>query len=202
MRVARPILPLLAVLVVAAGIAVAVNLLVHGSQPQVAFTNKVAPGFVLDSSASGALTLSSASAATVVTTDRIRPRLEAAHFSSGESRVWTKGSDFAEIEIFTFRSAEGAKSVMHFSLDVAVQLAGGSADARRTVLDKVPGVPGATSFFADGIQTAGSQPLFVWGAWFTVGRHAYLIETGSQQPQSPLFMQVLTKAEYQLVAGG
>jgi hypothetical protein len=193
------VLVVLATFVVAMAIAVVADVVVGGTPAPVAFTNKIAPGYVLDRSASGALTMSNAARATIATADELGPQLVAAHFTGGQSRVWTNGDQFAEIEIFNFRSAAGATSVMQYSLDLAVHLAGGGSDAKSAVLTKVPGVPGATAFYAAGNQTAGGPPLFVWGSWFTVGQHAYLIETGSPQPLTAAFMRALTQAEFRLV---
>lgn len=190
---------MLCAFVAAVALAVGLDVATGGGPDPLAFTDRIPPGFVLDRAASGELTPGAAAEVTVLAPETLRPRLDAAHLSGGRSRMWTRGDTFAEIEILTFPSPAAARALVGFALDQTVALAGGGADARSAVLGTVPGVPGATSFYAAGNQQVGGQPLFVWGAWFTVGRHAYLVEVGAPQPLDAAFMQTLARAEYDTV---
>lgn len=171
-----------------------------GSGPFRFFTH-LPPGYVADATASGSLNLTTAAEATVVAAPVARTQLRRDGCLTGSSRLWNDGDEYAQITIFSCGSSADAQRLERFELAYAGGLAGGGSLGARASRLTVPGVPAAAGFFADGDAVAGGQPLFIYGAWFTVGPRAYLVETGGMQPQPTVFLQILTSHEYALAKG-
>jgi hypothetical protein len=56
----------------------------------------------------------------------------------------------------------------------------------------------ARGFYANGLADSDGSPLFVVGVWFTVGRRAYLVESGAPQPTATDFVLDLARRQYAL----
>jgi len=154
----------------------------------------VPTGYVADPHSTGSLSRDAAADSTVMPTDLLRPQLEAARYVAGESRGWRLDQRFIQVSAYRFASPQGAAAVVQQQLDYAAGLSPGPQ-----VVGPVKDVPSAKTFFIAGEQDSDGQPLFVWGAWFTRGDVAYLVQVGGSQPTSTQLLVTLTKNQFDLV---
>lgn len=163
--------------------------------PKFRLLSAVPASYQLDPAATGSMSRDAAADSTVMPADALRSRLEAAQFVVGESKTWRSGERFIEVAAYRFRSAEGARSMMQWQLDYAALLSPGPQ-----VVGPIKDVPGAKTFYVAGEQDSDGNPLFSWGAWFTRGDTAYLVQIGGTQPDSSQFVTELTRRQFDLVS--
>jgi hypothetical protein len=166
--------------------------------PSVHVYSAAIPGYSIDPSSTGKLSVAAAAQTTIMPTETLGPELHRDGFVNGQARTWRKGDDFVEIVAYRMSSAKHARALMQFGLSYAMQLPGGGVQAGKAALFTVPGLPSAHGFIADGNSASVNQPLFVQGAWYVDGPIAYLVETGGPQPASVAFAIDLTKRQHAL----
>lgn len=191
--------PLIVVVGLVVGVGAWAAVEATGSAPPYRLLPDAAPGFAADPLGTGSLDLDAAAQATLMPAGRLRPQLRRDGFSGGRSRTWRSGDEFVEVAAFTLADARAAQALEQAELDYAAGLPGGGVHAGSAAFFSIPGLPAARGFVADGIADSGGAPLFVYGAWFTAGDRAYLVEDGSQSPRSVDFAQALARRQYGLV---
>jgi hypothetical protein len=156
-------------------------------------------GYRTDRADTGSMNLSTAAQSTVVPATSVLSELRRDGFKDGRAVTWTNGSHFIESAGYTFGSAAEARTFVRFEIGYAKALPGGGEHAESAALFAVPQVPGGQGFTADGDANP-DQPLFVYGAWFTVSDRAWLVETGWSQPMSIEPLLYLAAAQYRTVS--
>lgn len=167
-------------------------LLTSGGKSPYEFIRTPPTGYTATSA--GKLTDETATRATISDSKSTATQLSQHGYRGGRAKSWTDNGDTIQIAIFSFKTKADAEAFMAFELNYAVELAGGGAQARRSILFPVPGVPQATGFFADGLPR-NNQPLFITGSWFVAGPRAYLVEHASETPTSSTLAIQVTQSE-------
>lgn len=163
-----------------------------------ALITRVPNGYTLDSRASGHLDAASAVNSTVADSGAMSTLLGRDHFDGGQSRIWINDGSFIGVFVYEFGSAPGAADLEGFEISQAELRPGGGVSSGDAVLFPVAGLAAARGFFASGMSRVTNQPIFIEGAWFTVGSRAYLVETGGSQPGGTGLVSSLAVQQHRL----